>query len=64
MQGWLIFCVNLTWLNDIYIAGKTPFPGVFVRVSGKRLAFEPVDRVKKTALTNAGGHHSIQQEPE
>lgn len=45
------------------MAGKTPFPGVSVRVSGTRLAFESVDRVKNTALTNAGGHHSIQQEP-
>ena len=35
---WLILCVNLTRLRDALVAGKTLFPGMFVRVLQEQIS--------------------------
>ena len=61
---WLVFCVNLTGVRDAQMAGKTLFPGVYVRVFLQRLALDgiqylSVDWIRKSILTHTGGCHPI-----
>lgn len=46
----------MTGLRDAQIASKTFFLGISVKVFQKRLAFQLAEWVKKTVLTNTGGH--------
>ena len=59
---WLILCVILTGPQGTQISDLTLFWGVSVQV--KRLAFESVNWVKKSILSNMGGCHPAHWGPE